>query len=328
MTTRSPGLPSWGTTIVRAGMAVLLAGFLFFGLGKAWAWNSAGHRLTAAIAWSEMTPVARQQVTTLLGHHPALSDWEKQLSRGKNPPGITPLAIFAEASTWPDDIRRDRRFAETADDGAAKHRDWHYVNWPLDGGAAGKGQGGPGGSGESRGGQLDLQLARQLSLLADRQRPASERAIALSWLAHLLADAHQPLHVASVPQADGSYDDGGRAIMLRDDSHPRHNEISLHSWWDDLPGGPWLRGNYLLSRASALREAQSTRQIESGNPRQWIAESFVLAKSVVLPPLAPPGIPWLISNEYRARATEISARRLLEAGVRLGRLLNTTLDAP
>ena len=34
------------------------------------AWNAAGHRLTAAIAWRAMDADTRQRVASLLAHHP------------------------------------------------------------------------------------------------------------------------------------------------------------------------------------------------------------------------------------------------------------------
>jgi hypothetical protein len=80
--------------LVFRGWLTLLALFAF---GQAWAWNAAGHRLVAVIAWQEMGPGARQQASLLLLAHPALSSWEKQLARGKSPPATTPQALFAEA---------------------------------------------------------------------------------------------------------------------------------------------------------------------------------------------------------------------------------------
>ena len=67
-------------------------------------------------------------------------------------------------------------------------------------------------------GELALRLPVAMHTLADRQRPASERAIALAWLIHLVADAHQPLHTASRFDADGHGDEGGNRQWIEDPS--------------------------------------------------------------------------------------------------------------
>lgn len=279
------------------------------------AWNAAGHRLTAGLAWNEMSAETRQQVTALLNQHPALPLWEKRIRRGKAPDPVTPLALFSEASTWADDIRRDENYAKLSDGlSVAVNRDWHYVNWPIGRGAA-----------SNRGGRLDQAIEIQAARLADPRPPASERAIALAWLAHLVADAHQPMHVASWPMADGGFDDGGLDFLVRDESRPKFAESSLHAWWDELAGPPWLRGERLARRIELLREAYPAANIAQGESGDWIAESFLLAGQGLRPEIAPDRMPWLITEAYRARANTIGERRLVESGVRLGRLLNAIL---
>lgn len=293
-----------------------LAGFLLLLTGDAMAWNAAGHRLIAVIAWQEMSGETRRQASALLEQHPAMPGWQRQLKRGQAAPEITPQALFAEASTWADDIRRDLRYTDRpgAAEGA-RNRDWHYVNWPVDRGALGK-----------RGGRLDLALVEQIALLADTRRSPADRAIALAWLIHLVGDAHQPLHVASWPQADGSFDDGGLAFAVRDDAQPRFADTTLHSWWDDLPGPPWLRGEHLNQGAMALLERFPAANIRQGKEADWIGESFAIARDSVRPAAARAGSPWQVTADYRALAKKIGQRRLAESGVRLGRLLNQTLD--
>lgn len=289
-----------------------------FGLtGYALAWNATGHRLIADIAWQEMGSEAHREAIALLNDHPALRDWEKQLRRGKAPPEVTPRALFAEASTWADDIRRDQRYSDQPADGlAARNRDWHYVNWPLDRGPDGY-----------RGGRLDQEVVRQSKQLSEVTRPSVERAVALVWLLHLVGDAHQPLHVASRPIGKGKFDDGGLDFPVHDDMKPRFSETSLHVWWDDLPGPPWLRGDRLIAQSNRLRGAHPAAGIVQGNVADWMAESLSYARTSVFPVAAPQELPWRITTDYRELATKISARRLAEAGVRLGRLLNGLLRA-
>lgn len=281
------------------------------------AWNAAGHRLTASLAWEHMNAETRQQVTALLNRHVALPTWEKRLQRGKTAETVTPQALFTEASTWADDIRRLAAAAKHPDGkDPAVNRDWHYVNWPVDGGAAGL-----------RGGRLDQATTSQAARLANPRLPTDERAVALAWLIHLVGDAHQPLHVASWPLADGSFDDGGLGFPVRDESRPRFAETSLHAWWDELPGPPWLRGEPLARRVEQLRAVYPAANIVQGDSGDWITESFFLAGEGLRPVVAPDQLPWRITEAYRARAKTISERRLAESGIRLGRLLNTILTA-
>ena len=68
------------------------------------AWNAAGHRLVAVIAWQQLSPANRDFVTQALGRHP---DHERWVSKARS---VESGKIFAEAATWPDDIRNDPRF--------------------------------------------------------------------------------------------------------------------------------------------------------------------------------------------------------------------------
>ena len=285
------------------------------------AWNATGHRVIAVLAWDQLSDPTRKQISSLLEDHPALPDWQQQLSRGKNPPPITPLARFAEASTWADDIRHDERYADdTRDAMKLRHRDWHYVNWASQTGAP-----------KHRGGRLDVEIPRLTTVLADRAQAPEVRAMALVWLIHLVGDAHQPLHVISWQEPDGDFDDGGLNFHVLDESRPRFSQMSLHSWWDDLPGPPWLRGDRLRARAEEVAEGRTSHKVAPGNPQAWLEESFALANREIRPILSDShrnsaDNPWRITPEYRSLAKKVSERRLHEAGIRLARLLNDALS--
>ena len=65
------------------------------------------------------------------------------------------------------------------------------------------------------------------------------QADALPWLLHLVADIHQPLHVG----LDG--DEGGNKVEIENPFNKRLPFTNVHTYWDDLPGPPWLRGKRL-----------------------------------------------------------------------------------
>ena len=96
---------------------------------------------------------------------------------------------FIEASTWADLIRYDPRFHDAGDPATPllpgfpdmdNHRDWHYVNRPLDGYPAARS-----GEGE-RTGQLDTQLEVLAATLGSRE--SSERTTMRRSYALPLAD--------------------------------------------------------------------------------------------------------------------------------------------
>ena len=279
--------------------------FLWFSLqnGTALAWNAAGHRLSAAIAWEELTPTVRSQVTNLLGAHPEADSWTK---RWREPyAGI----LFSEASTWPDELRKSSPSDESEDH--ANHRDWHYIDWPV---------GVP--RTQSRRGQLLIQLEQQARIVGDHGAPPKERAVALAWLIHLTGDAHQPLHSATW-QINGRWTDGGNGHAVIDPDNPRLTETNLHRFWDDLPGPPWIRGKRLHERVTLMRQWRPSSQIQQGSPIDWVEESHALAMKDVVPTSPPP---FTITADYRKRAEELADRRIVESAVRLGRWLNLLLS--
>lgn len=280
------------------------------GAMPAWAWNAAGHRIVAAIAWQDLTPGARQQIAAVLKAHPEYARWTK--------PGEDEQAriAFIESACWPDEIRRDPRFYDEGSEpptpplpGLAdtqRHRRWHYSDLPLDGGR------------NTGDGELDQQLPRLLATLSSR-RTLSERAYALPWVTHLLADMHQPLHVAS------KSDEGGTRAAILDPANTRLPESNLHRWWDDLPGPPWLRDAYLeRTVARLLREYPDP--VPTGSVSLWMEESRVIARRHGYPPTADD--PATITEDFKRQAERIARQRLVAAGRRLAAILEHIFAVP
>jgi len=253
------------------------------------AWNAAGHRLTAAIAWLHLSPPARAQVTHLLSLHPAHADW---CLRSR----IDDLAYnaFLEASTWPDDIRRDPDFDS---DPKARHLNWHYVDIDARGIASGDGE-------------LDRRLEQLIHQLSDPRISESAKATVLPWVIHLVGDLHQPLHVGSRNDA------GGNGFAITDPFNRRFPDSNLHRWWDDLPGWPGLRGR-ALERAAKRLLARNPEISSQSDIARWKRESWELAQRHAYPSSP------TITAEFRTHARGIADRRLAEAGRRLGVLLDT-----
>ncbi|MCK6404788.1 MAG: S1/P1 nuclease [Rhodocyclaceae bacterium] len=302
-------------------LAAVFAFFLNAASPPAHAWNAAGHRLTAAIAWHELPNEARTRIGELLAAHP---DHDRWLARQKN---ATPAyAAFLEASTWADEIRRDARFHDDGEDPTrtlagfpdmARHTRWHYVDQPLFAAPIVRNIGD---------GELHLQLARLRRSIADTTQPPAARAYALVWLIHLVGDAHQPLHTVSRIDEEGRGDDGGNRLWVDNPFHPRLREMTLHAYWDDLPGPPWLRGERLERRARRLLESHppgATTAATGAKLSDWLSEGRSLAQMVVYADLD--GDAPSISANYHERAQRTADERVVTAGRRLARLLTELL---
>jgi nuclease S1 len=125
--------------------------------GSALAWGRLGHRASARLAESRLSPAAREIVRDLL----------------------EPGESLADAATWADEHSRDIP-------GSAS---WHYVNVPISS-ARYEAKDCP-----ARGCVVS-KIAEYRAVLADRDAPRARRRQALRFFVHLVQDLHQPMHVA------------------------------------------------------------------------------------------------------------------------------------
>jgi len=129
------------------------------------AWGRMGHRASAKLAESRLSPRARALVRELL----------------------EPGESLADASTWADENARQIPSSAT----------WHYVNVPISHQHYDPS--------DCRGtGCVVSRIEDFRALLADRRRPLRERRTALRFLIHLVQDVHQPMHVADRQDRGGN----------------------------------------------------------------------------------------------------------------------------
>ena len=296
---------------------LLLLSLLLLLAAPTLAWNAAGHRLSALIAWERLEAPTRDAVAALLRQHPDYERWQLR-ANGADPD----LTAFLEASTWPDDIRHDKRFY-TADreeptstqpgfPDMERRLSWHYVDRPL----------GPSENLLPSPGLIDRQLVALAQTVGDRKAKLSARAYALPWLIHLVGDAHQPLHAASRYGPDGQSDHGGNKVTISNPLHSPSSSTNLHRYWDDLPGPPWLNGQGLQSAAIALVGHFAPAAV-TATSEQWIDESWRIASEYAYPPVID-GVP-TITAEFHESSLAIAKRRVTEAGYHLAELLRQLL---
>src|SRR5262245_32651813 len=220
------------------------------------AWSESGHLQIASLVYDGLPVSAREQWLLLLRQHPRFEqDFAAQLPADVSSDSDRARWYFARAAVWPDLVRGQAAF---------ERRTWHYVNLPLTlkngslvsckqarrdfpesqrrvsarrapqapASAPPHGTAEPGAEltpHEPEDVRAALAWARQT--LLDAKRPAPQRALALSWLLHLVGDVHQPLHGVALFTAQRFElgDRGGNEISTGSGS-------SLHRVWDGLLG--------------------------------------------------------------------------------------------
>ena len=302
-------------------LAVLAA--LALGATPARAWDDFGHRLVGRIAWENMTPQARAHAIAIL--HAAAPETGL---RGSVTGTLSPqqqMELFVFAATWPD-VVRDTALPLRME--KYHHPTRHYVDtfWMQ---------------ATDFGPVQPSTLRQDGDLLRDTPRlqrwltggSAEEKALALSWLMHLVGDIHQPLHASGrVTPTEPCGDQGGNLFTLEEIPGSNGRRRNLHSLWDGII-------TTTLRRDGESPDAFLTRayhEVTSHHPRsefagemgqrafgQWAQASVAIAQHDVY--RAP-----LVRNQaapasYREAAFRTAEARIALAGYRLADLLNQAL---
>lgn len=239
------------------------------------AWGPRGHRIVARLAEAQLTPRAWAEARRLLAlrgarHLSDIANWADELR--DTDPGLyrqTGRMHFVNFES-PDCIYRPPRDCR---------RDRCAV----------------------------AAIGKYSAILADRSASPAERAEALAFVVHLVADVHQPLH------ADYRHDAGGNDFQVR----WRGRSTSLHHVWDSL-----LIDSTGLSAAAFADKLQAERPpvAAGGTPAEWAEESCRLdLDGGVYPPTH------VIDDAYVQRELPVVEQRLRQAGARLAALLNRDL---
>ena len=273
------------------------------------AWSNEGHKVIGRIAAAHLTPAALQRASELL-------DVE-------NEPAAVASAL-ANAAIWADQVK-----TETSTE------NWHFVDLALQ---------------DSRANFPDRCLSDDCALARVRlftaQLTAADPEVdsrftdldALRFLVHLVADLHQPLHVASNADSNGNCETLDPAI---DDA------ANLHALWDRVlvsqlgPDDTVLAAD-LNAEIAEMTDAERAA-FSSGDVEDWAWEAHRLAliniyKRLDIPkqPLAflsdcsdaPVEIQQLrleIDDKYLEDMQPVVREQLTKAGLRLAKLLNNIL---
>jgi hypothetical protein len=154
-------------------------------------------------------------------------------------------------------------------------------------------------------------ITRYRAVLADRTRPQLERTEALRFLVHLVGDLHQPLHVGD------NGDRGGNDVPVTWEGR----STNLHSVWDSSILGQTgeSEDRHFLRLAGRTVDLAATG---AGTELEWAAESHTLARLVGYGALPADRE---LAGSYGRAALPVAEERIVQAGVRLARLLNAAL---
>jgi hypothetical protein len=312
-------------------LAPVVASFLALAVAPgAYSWNRFGHMIIAAVAYEQLTPVARAKVAHLLQLNPDYPEWISHTPKEER----DELA-FVVAANWADDIKSEPGYVNDGEhpsgpDAARnlgyadhlQHRYWHFIDLPFSTDHT------PLMPPATPNAQTQITLFRKT--LSSPNATDELKSYDLVWLLHLVGDVHQPLHTTSrFTRSQRHGDEGGNRVALCQ----RPCKVELHQYWDNLPGteqkaivpaGDFLPGRSVAAiRRSVHLPTPDAHVAAIDDERQWIRESFMIAQnSVYIPPIGDGGGPFFIDRPYQSIAHRVARDRLALGGARLAHVLN------
>ena len=312
-------------------MLVFISVFAAFGAIPAVAWDDIGHKVTAYIAWQQMSQPTRERVIAILRRAPEDSHLSALYrSYGAQPESARKREFFMVSSTWAD-IIRDRGFPVR---NKKYHKgNWHYSDtfWRQENGRAvilPEMEGG---------GEGVMRLFEAEKILRSAISTDAEKAIAIAWFLHIGGDLHQPLHTsARVTATEPKGDQGGNLFLLTPAGTARENQVNLHWYWDSIISrkmpikGEQCDPEYIEPIAEKImrkhRAGEISGEFHLGDYNEWQQGSFRLNPDLGFSAdLLRNQMP---SKKYLKRAYKASERQFALAGYRLGKTLENIFGTP
>ena len=289
------------------------------------AWSEGGHHLIAVLAFRQLEKDNQRELIRILKTHPRFAE-DFKIPKGINDENEW---LIGRAGYWPDVVRNGS--------GKSYHRStWHYELGATK--VIGKVDAIPAFPGPlPANATLDTQalhVSQAIELckrvLHDSKSADSDRAIAICWLCHLVADSHQPCHAGSLyvehvfEKADG--DRGANSISTKQSKN-------MHALWDGLLGRDFSESAVRRRAIEVTNLAKEEPLQVDGGPEVWLAESrqtatdFVYAPEVLEPiTLAMRAktteiVELHLSEDYLKRAGRVAQFRAAQAAARLAQIL-------
>jgi hypothetical protein len=307
------------------------------------AWNDTGHTIAALIAYDALPEATRAWALDVIRAHPRFrEDFESRLPASLASADAAERArwYFGRAAVWADYARRfDDEAAPARDALIARfgHGGWHYVNLPLYLRASDERADGQPPPSLVWSPDLDtarLNIVQALAMLNATWCSASstDRAVALTWIVHLIADLHQPLHTTAMFGAPAFLrgDRGGNDV-------PVIGASNLHAMWDTALRSErrWRRlENTARSDAAAVATRPSDVAVVDAarDFALWAADGRDLAARAAytddvraaMAAATPNAMePIAITRTYKRAMRAAAQRQIVLAGRRMAALLET-----
>lgn len=245
-----------------------------FSVHNAEAWDHPGHMTTAAIAFAEIErqrPELIKKIGLLMLKHPDPAPYWVAAGDGKGEERAR--RMFIEAARWADDAKFTPNDRPT----------WHSARWPIvTKDAPPKARELVKSRGDKPTGNAVHAAMLNAAILANPESKPEERALALSWVMHIMGDIHQPLHVSD--QYSKISPTGNAAGTLEYVWDPlKDSAMPLHLLWDsntfrstkleDIDrNAKELFEKYPRSSLSELKPYEGL-----GDFRKWARESYQVA---------------------------------------------------
>lgn len=318
----------------------LIVVLVLFSQCFAHAWNFAGHRIIASIAFDQLEPATQLAMVELLKQHPRYEqDFQSRMPDviKTASPAIQNRWLFMRAATWPDIARR----FDDANREKYHHGTWHYINQPIYLNAESKQFLSPilptniATSIKEGDDPTQFNILQALEYCVTQMKDSAvskaDKAVYLCWIMHLTGDSHQPLHSSALfsqktfPEGDL----GGNSIRI--------GKSNLHSQWDGLLGNSFKYSDIVghavgIARNPAMKQLgeKATQQMDFST---WINESHELARekaycSEILDAALKSEVTdgkfqklTSLPKSYYQQAGTIAAKRAAQSGWRLAELI-------
>lgn len=256
---------------------------------ESFAWGREGHHIIALVAQSRLTDSAKRQIIALLGSQ-----------------------TLAEASTWPDEIRKDH--PETAG--------WHYVSIPRPAPFFDEERdcfqpdpAHPEASANSDHHNCAVDRIHMFARVAgDATQPKAARIDALKYLIHFLSDLHQPMHAMGEARGGNEI----KIVQFGQASCGEDHPCNLHGLWDSgLIEHAEPNEQLYAQHLQVVIARDRLDLLPEGTPRDWANESHVAAEGALLENGG------AADQIYFDHEISVVDRRLSMAAIRLARVLNS-----
>ncbi len=292
---------------------------------NSFAWNDHAHMVVAAVAWDRLEDDQKAKVTALLEQHPEFQNqWKGAYHNYKD---LLPLGkyLMMRASTWPDEIKLKSNLNYTYN-----RPEWHYIvqklyfNKPVN-------EDKPEVQNSKDGENIVWAINHCIKSINGDEISIQLKAVYFSWLIHLTADIHQPLHTCALFDDDKlkKGDRGGNLIYFK----TANDTTDLQGFWDERLGTSSNNVRKILQQGFICRKNKPyiSTYTEEMNPETWAIESFKVAKKtaywngklkIVNNSKAPiPQFP----QGYEEESLSVAMERATIAGYRLAELSSTKL---